>query len=333
MDAKLTDSVIANRPTPEMYKTGRDIECQCARCGSSIYSEQGKPMSISNEPKIMGIAPWFGAKRDLAPKIVQLIGRHRVYWEPFCGSLAVLFAKEQAVMETANDMHGHLINLARALKDEQTAIELYGRMSRLVFHEQLFEEARNCVVRDESRAPEIPDLDRAEAFLVCSWFGRNGVAGCKNYNLNFSARYTANGGHAATRWEGVVASIPAWHRRLCRVTILQRDAFELLEKIKDAEGAVVYCDPPYVVKKAKYKHDFDDQDHDRLARALRRFQKTRVLVSYYDHPKVSKLYDGWSRHDFTVTKSLVSSGQRDGANKVQANEVVFVNDRASQYLF
>lgn len=31
--------------------------------------------------KIKAIAPWFGGKRNLAPQIVRLLGRHRAYWE------------------------------------------------------------------------------------------------------------------------------------------------------------------------------------------------------------------------------------------------------------
>lgn len=32
-------NVIADRPTDEMYASGLEIDCQCARCGSSAYSE------------------------------------------------------------------------------------------------------------------------------------------------------------------------------------------------------------------------------------------------------------------------------------------------------
>ena len=28
-------TIIADHPTPEMYATGQEIDCQCARCGSS----------------------------------------------------------------------------------------------------------------------------------------------------------------------------------------------------------------------------------------------------------------------------------------------------------
>jgi hypothetical protein len=32
--------VIADHPPAEMYATGLEIDCQCARCGSSVYSER-----------------------------------------------------------------------------------------------------------------------------------------------------------------------------------------------------------------------------------------------------------------------------------------------------
>ena len=38
--------------------------------------------------QIKALAPWFGGKRTLAPRIVAELGPHRAYWEPFCGSLA-----------------------------------------------------------------------------------------------------------------------------------------------------------------------------------------------------------------------------------------------------
>jgi hypothetical protein len=31
---------IAEHPTAEMYKSGKEIDCQCARCGSSAGSEE-----------------------------------------------------------------------------------------------------------------------------------------------------------------------------------------------------------------------------------------------------------------------------------------------------
>jgi DNA adenine methylase len=78
-------------------------------------------------PTITSLVPWFGAKRTLAPRIVRELGPHRVYWEPFCGSCAVLLAKPRASMETVNELHGDLVNLARVVAHPVLGPQLYRR--------------------------------------------------------------------------------------------------------------------------------------------------------------------------------------------------------------
>lgn len=276
--------------------------------------------------KIAAVAPWFGSKRNLAPEIVAELGPHAAYWEPFCGSLAVLMAKPVCPMETVCDLHGELINLARALAAEASAADLYGRMSRTLMHEGLFvEAAARYRERGNQPAGDQVDVPRAADFLYTSWIGRNGVTGTQSYNQGYAMRYTKNGGSAGKRWLSVVESIPAWHDRLRRVTILNRDAFGVLERLPDEAGVAVYCDPPYIAKGARYVHDFAAADHQRLAELLARFQRTRVVVSYYAHPELEPLYSGWTCLDKSRTKSLVSAACRDEENSARAPEVLFIN--------
>lgn len=285
-------------------------------------------MPAVKKMKISAVAPWFGSKRTLAPEIVRELGPHRKYDEPFCASCAVLFAKEVASCETVNDLHGDLINLCRVLKDRETAVALYARLSRFIMHEEIFHEAaERCKSQGRLPSPETPDVDRAEDFMICSWYGRNGVAGTESYNQGFCVRYTANGGHAATRWTSAVESIPAWHHRLRAVTILNRDAFELLSRYDDDPAAVIYCDPPYIEKGAKYVHDFTPDDHRRLAESLKRFRAARVVVSYYDHPLLSELYPDWTIRRIDVTKALVNQGARMRTTEkpVKAVECLLIN--------
>lgn len=299
-----------------------------------MRKKDGKGM-LKEIMKIKAIAPWFGGKRNLAPKIVELLGPHRVYWELFCGSMAVLMAKPPCVMETVNDLHGDLINLARVLQKEGTAVELYSRLSRTLMHEQLFcEAAERYRVRGYLAGSIEPDIDRACDYMLCSWIGRNGCAGTVSYNQGFCVRYTANGGHAAKRFRSVIESIPAWHYRLANVTILCRDAFELLERIDDHAGTAIYIDPPYIEKGAKYIYDFEEADHQRLAEILKRFVRARVVVSYYDHPKLDELYAGWQQVKVTVTKSLDNQNRRDKENKgKQVVEVLLINETGPKKLF
>jgi DNA adenine methylase len=281
-----------------------------------------------NRMKIKAILPYFGGKRNLAPRIVEMLGDHRVYWEPFCGSMAVLMAKPPCVMETVNDLHKDLINLARVIQDVKLANRLYRKMRRTLMHEQLFREAaERYKQRGYYKNLDSPDFDRAYEYLLLSWLGRNGVTGTHSYNQGFCVRYTANGGHAAKRFQSVIDSIYAWRRRLANVTILDRDAFELLERIDDKKGTVIYIDPPYIKKGAKYIHDFKETDHWRLAELLNKFDKARIVVSYYDHPKLYELYPDWQRVEINISKSLVNQGMRYKKTKIIANEVLLVNKK------
>lgn len=271
------------------------------------------------------ICPYFGAKRMLASRIVSEMGGHRCYWELFAGSMAVLLAKPQAAMETVNDLFGDLINLGRVLRDPKLGPQLYRRLRRTWFSEPDHRLAAE-VVRGFGNAPagEALDIGRAYNFMVCSWMGRNGVTGTQSYNQGFAKRFTGRGGGGAVRFAAAVDSMPAWRRRMRRVTILSTDSFELLERIDDEEGTVIYADPPYVKKGATYVHDFKAGDHVRLARGLSGFQQARVLVSYYDCPEVRALYKGWTIVECPITKGMVNHGQR-ATGVVTAPELLIIN--------
>ena len=259
----------------------------------------------------------------MADKIGKYLGKHSAYWEPFCGSMAVLLSKPAATMETVNDLHGALVNLARVLADEDSAVALYRRLAGTLMHEDLFTEAAERM-KDKSQADPI---DLAYDFFLTSWMGRNGVSGTKSYNHGFCVRYTKNGGHAAKRFHSAVETIPEWHERLRHVTILNRDGLDLIDRIEDAPGVVIYCDPPYLIKGALYVHDFESGDHLRLAESLRRFKKTRVVVSYYADARLAELYPGWNCIDCATTKALVNAGMRDQAgNAAVAPEVLIINE-------
>jgi DNA adenine methylase len=282
-------------------------------------------MTIDPGMKIGGLAPWFGAKRNLATAIVEELGAHRVYWEPFCGSMAVLLAKPLCGMETVNDLNGDLTNLAHVIQHETLGPALYRRLRRTLMNEEMHREAAGRY-RDRGYGGDgVAALEAAYDYFLCSWLGRNGVTGTNSYNQGFCVRFTASGGHAATRWGSVIDSIPAWRRRMRNVTVLCRDAFELLPRIDDDCGTAIYCDPPYLVKGAKYVHDFQPADHARLARELARFRQARVVVSYYDHPDLATLYPDWTARKIEITKSLVNQGTRDKGGAVKVTEVLLIN--------
>ena len=293
-------------------------------------------MGIAVAASITALLPWFGGKRTLAPRIVAELGPHTAYWEPFCGSMAVLLAKPQAPQETVNDLHGDLINLSRVIRDETFGPKLYRRLRRTFVHEGLFSEAETAVEGEKwSASPQDTDaayidFERAYQYFVAGWLGRNGVIGTTKGSCGkqFSVRYTSNGGIQGVRFAAAVNSIPAWRRRMRRVTILRRDGLQLLERIEDSPATCIYMDPPYIEKGAEYVHDFAAADHGRLAELLRRFKAARVVVSYYAHPLLAGLYPGWTVVDCEMAKGLSNQGQRGRGGKEKAPEVLLINGRS-----
>jgi DNA adenine methylase len=276
-------------------------------------------------PTITALAPWFGSKRTLAPKIVEALGPHTSYFEPFAGGVSVIFAKPPSRCETLNDLHGDIINLARVVRCPVLGQELYRRARLTPCADDEFQEARRIVVGSACEPKEhdstikggVADIDRAEMYLRYVWLGRNGEAGLdpREKESNLCVRWGDNGGSPAVRWLGVVRSIAVWRRRLARVTILRRDGFKLLaEDIRDEPGVAIYCDPPYLAKSDRYQHDFEDSmfvnHHRQLAEILERFRHARVVVSYYKHPDLPHLYrkTAWEWREFEVNKNLSNQG-------------------------
>src|SRR4051812_10851576 len=117
-------------------------------------------MTTDDAMDLTAILPYFGSKRTLAPLIVEEIGAHNVYWEPFAGSMAVLLRKPKVRQECVNDMHGDLTNLARTIRSSGLGPELYRRLRRTLFCEALFRES-HAVIRTEPPPQGVIDVDRA----------------------------------------------------------------------------------------------------------------------------------------------------------------------------
>ncbi len=280
---------------------------------------------MQSKMKVKAIAPWFGSKRTQAKRIVVELGNRPAYWEPFCGSCAVLFAKARSSIETANDLHVDLVNLARVLASDE-CVTLYERLNRVLMCDAIFIEAKERYFARADEPLGEPDVDRAYWYMIVSWQGRNGVSGTRNYNVDISTRLTSTGGSSATRWRSVVESMPAWHWRLQGVHIKSMCGMELLERLEDSDRSVIYCDPPYFQKGSKYVHDFEAADHRRLAEVLSRFRKTRVVVSYYEHPRLAELYPEWTKCDVEINKAMVNASQRGNRGVlVKAPEVLIIN--------
>lgn len=286
-------------------------------------------MKKDRDAKITALAPWAGAKRGLAPVVVRELGEHDAYFEPFCGSCAVLFAKSAVKHEVVNDLNRDITNVAVCLQTRGLASDLLARLHFTLAGEELYRDARERVL--QPFVGRLGDVDRAYYAMVTWWLGRNGMAGTRKSRTSFSARFTKRGGSGGVRFRNMVLSVPFFSRRLERVDVLNRCGFDVLEKIHDEYGTAIYLDPPYLKKALVYEHDFAAGDHKRLATAAARFQKCRVVVSYYPSPELDRLYppNRWRRVETVVSKSICNSHKRQGGG-TRAVELLLVNDQAKR---
>lgn len=284
--------------------------------------------------KLSSIAPWFGGKRTMATEIIRQLGKHSYYFEGCFGGLSVLLPKKPSSHECVCDMHGGVTNLAWCVQLDSIAYELYERLQRVCYDDDIYHASKDWLEANESnceRGGDAPDVDWAYHYFIASWMGRNGVAGTARVNYQIATRWTKGGGSGPLRFKNATESIPAWHERIRNVHILRRDLFQVLPKIQDGPGVVIYVDPPYlantVSSKSRYVHDFAGEDHGRLAEQLTRFNKARVIVSYYHHEQLLSLYPGWTILDCSRHKHLHVQNKR-GSTRTEAPEVLVINGPA-----
>jgi DNA adenine methylase len=282
--------------------------------------------------KVTTLAPWFGGSRFLAPEVGRLLAGCSWVGIPFAGGMPEV-AHIHASTIVVSDLHRHVINLARCLRDPRYGPVLYRRLRRVVFHPDVLAESQEwCKTWSSIRPGVYPpgtdrlDTDAAYHYFIAVWMGRSGKAGgVDEFNGGLSVRWNCNGGDSVVRYRSAVQSIQSWRRILARVNLVVQDCFEFLGNVQDAPRHGLYCDPPFPDSGVKYRHSFTDNQHRHLARVLAAFEHVKVVCRFYDHPLIAELYPGtrWQWHHFTGKKQ----------SNTKAPEVLLTNNRTKASLF
>lgn len=233
-----------------------------------------------------------GAKNRLASWICGYIPEHKVYLEPFAGSLAVLFNKERCHIETANDLNGEIVNFFRVLRDNPEELK------RLI---ELTPYSRKEY--DLSYEAAEDDIERARRYCVRCWQG----FGCTNvYHNGFKNGQQTKSPNPARAWSELPETLKLAAERLKGVQIENLPAVELIKRY-DTKDVFIYADPPYLLSTRKnhlYKHEMTDADHVELLEALLH-HPGKVLISGYDNELYNNMLEGWYK---AQTRTLVEGG-------------------------
>jgi DNA adenine methylase len=292
---------------------------------------------------IGALAPWYGCKRTLGPKIVFHINpKCDFFFSGFCGSGAVELLVDWPRMQVWNDLNADIHNLIKVLQSSSLRAELQDRLKFTFAEERQFFESREKFF---SRRPIIiPDLDHAFHSLCYWWLGINGYAGiATKSNTGYARRFGPNGGTHSVRWNSFKDSIDFIAERLKEVDFWSKDIGDVLPKIQDLEGTSIYLDPPYLRKSDEYAHDFaaiwesqtdglfgkndERMTHQKLAEMAGRFERAQVLISYYEEPEIDLLYppERWDKIDLATKKNL---GNSTGSTEKVAPEILLINRRS-----
>jgi DNA adenine methylase len=250
---------------------------------------------------------YFGGKAGMASRIAALLPAHRVYLEPFAGSLAVLFAKAPSPCEIVNDLDDAVVNFFRVLRD---------RCDELVEACELTPYARAEFAAAHLDGADVDDLERARRF----WVRVNQSFAKTTGTATGWSRTTGRSQSPPASVAGRLDRFRTLADRLRSVMIEHCDGIDLIRTMATAD-TVVYADPPYLASTraghaapADYRHELDVVDHRRLAAVLH-VTPAAVVLSGYPSALYDELYRDWWSVDVAVTarsSNAARSGTRAG---------------------
>lgn len=257
---------------------------------------------------------YHGGKWKLAPWLISLFPRHRVYVEPFGGAASVLMQKPRSYAEIYNDQWELVVNVFEVLRSPRHATELLRALELTPF-------SRDEFTRPMRKNASAVERARKTIFRSFAGFGSASVNG--DFSTGFRAASNRSGTTPAHDWRNYPPNIVAFVERLRGVVIENRNAIDVIQQ-HDSLDTLIYCDPPYVHTtrnmrrgNASYACEMSDDDHRALATTLHA-ARGMVILSGYRCALYDELYGDW--------KSIDRLAFADGAR--QRTEVVWMNPAA-----
>jgi len=226
-----------------------------------------------------------GAKTRIAQEIIQHFPQHRVYCEPFGGSVAVLRAKLPSEVEVINDINSDIINFFLQIRDNFDALH----------HKLTYTPYSHMLYRSWLKEFKLGRRPKDKVEWAARWFYLQDtcVSGAFGGGWGFSQII-----NHAERFAYKVDRLDLLSQRLRRVYIENVDYADCIKKW-DGDETLFYIDPPYLVGEDYYQAKFD---HIELSDLLAEV-KGKVVLSYYDQPSIRWLYANWRVVEIETFKS------------------------------
>jgi DNA adenine methylase len=119
-------------------------------------------------------------------------------------------------------------------------------------------------------------------------------------------------------------SNPNWLENFLRITNVENMDFQQVIEKYDSPSTYIYLDPPYWKTENYYSnHDFDRNDHERLANTLRAVQ-SKFSLSYYDFDLLST-WNPQNQYRWEKKKFAKAASAKKGVKQNLAEELLIMN--------
>ena len=232
---------------------------------------------------------YFGGKSR--PRLYQWINslvpydKDGLYVEPFAGMLGMLMNRLPSRFEIINDLDNNIYTFWSVVRGPD--YKQLKRMCKYSFHcRQSFNEAWEILHGNRWN----DDVMRAWAVYTVVEHGVMHGTGKKGFGMRMSKSGSKKlgGCHFAER-------LKVLHERMKNVQVECKDALVVLDRMKNIDHAVIYCDPPYATADTS-QYTIDAVDTDKMGEILLK-QSGRVAISGY-----GKEWDhlGWHKEELEV---------------------------------
>jgi len=278
---------------------------------------------------------YIGGKSKIAPQLIipNIPKDIKIFIEVFGGQFWTFFKmnlEDYPNLKTVvyNDFNKLNYNMYQCLKD----------------HRQLLEECEKLVVQKKDIQPTDPICEEQFVRFQDEIFKENFSP--KAYDYEVAAKYIyvltqvfsgANPskskfidlkGKYHSKFTSFMNKLKneKWQKMFESITFVENMDFQELIKKYDSQNTYFYVDPPYyVVGEGSYysNHDFDRQDHERLANVLHGV-KGKFSLSYYDF----ELLHQWFPEDqYTwVKKEFAKAGFAKKSEKQKMGEEILIKN-------
>lgn len=255
---------------------------------------------------------YFGGKGNMISKIIKHFpdkSTFNTYIEPFSGSYSIgLKYCEDIPNEIYNDLNNNVYSLYKVLQDKELYPKFKEKCDLAIYSENLRTEYKEQLKNNN----ELSIVDRAFMFFYVNRTSHNGIGG---FSVNTVVR--RNMSKSVSDMLSAINRMDELHQRLSKLIVMNTDAFKLIERYKNNENVLMYCDPPYhwnTRTSARYETDMTNEQHEEFINLILD-SKAKILVSGYDCEPYNKLIDnGWTKIQFEVN---TTDGNKKPKTKIE----------------